>query len=134
MEKAKVDLMMFSIGAVSYGLMEVVWRGHTHWSMLGAGGICFLTFGKIREKFKHKNIVVQAAIGGITITTVELAFGLVFNMLLKKKVWDYSKMPYNFCGQICIPYTLLWMLISLFALPIAGKVKNRLEAICRGAF
>ena len=52
MKQRKIRFMLFSIGAVGYGLIEVMWRGYTHWSMLGAGGICFVFFGTISEKLK----------------------------------------------------------------------------------
>ena len=51
MQERKARFMLFSIGAVGYGLIEIIWRGYTHWSMLGAGGICFMFFGGISEKF-----------------------------------------------------------------------------------
>ena len=27
-------------------------------------------------------------------------------------VWDYSHVPMNFMGQICVPFTLLWFPLS----------------------
>ena len=34
-------LSVFSIGAAGYSLLEILWRGNTHWTMTLAGGICF---------------------------------------------------------------------------------------------
>ena len=48
--------------------------------------------------------------GAWTITQVELATGLLFNR--NYKVWDYRKLPMNFRGQICLPYSLLWIPVS----------------------
>ena len=43
----KTNFLLFSFGALGYGLIEILWRGHTHPSMLTAGGICFVYFDKI---------------------------------------------------------------------------------------
>lgn len=127
MAKNKIRLMLFSIGAVGYGLLEVIWRGYTHWSMLGAGGICFMFFAKIGEKMKHTSLFLKALIGSGFVTFIELLFGIIFNIILKKNVWDYSKQPLNFGGQICAFYSFLWVIISIFCIPFAGFVSKRLK-------
>ena len=38
-----VDL--FAMGGGTYGLIEVLWRGYTHWSMALLGGVLFLLIG-----------------------------------------------------------------------------------------
>lgn len=55
-------------------------------------------------------------IGGGIVTVLELPTGLVVNVWLHWGVWDYSNMPLNLWGQICLPYSLLWVLISLAAI------------------
>ncbi len=119
--------MLFSIGAVGYGLIEVLWRGYTHWSMLGAGGICFMFFGTVSEKFKKAGIFIKGIIGSTFITGIEFIFGVVFNIILKRNVWDYSKMPMNIIGQICMPYSCLWVLLSIVGIPFAGRISKRLQ-------
>lgn len=118
---------MFPIGALGYGLIEILWRGYTHFSMLLAGGICFVTFAKIGEKFKQKTLLARAVIGSAFVTAIELIFGIIFNIILKKNVWDYSKMPFNFKGQICLLYSLFWIVLGLVFIPFSLKVKVRLQ-------
>jgi len=127
MSKQKTNALLFSIGAVGYGLLEILWRGHTHWSMLGAGGICFVFFGNIGEKIKKSKIIVKAIIGSAFITSVEFIFGIIFNIILKKNVWNYSKMPLNIGGQICLLYSFFWALLSILCFPMAVKLKHSLE-------
>ena len=91
MQKGKIKFMLFSIGAVGYGLIEIIWRGYTHWSMLGAGGICFMFFGTISEKFKKAGLFVKSLIGSTFVTGIEFVFGVVFNIILKKNVWEDRK-------------------------------------------
>ena len=50
------------------------------------------------------------------ITAVEFLVGLVVNVWLKFNVWDYSKLPYNVMGQVCLLYTNLWFFLSLPAI------------------
>ena len=33
---------VFLTGAAGYSLLEVIWRGYTHWTMSVTGGICLL--------------------------------------------------------------------------------------------
>ena len=71
MQNGKIKFMLFSIGAVGYGLIEIIWRGYTHWSMLGAGGICFMFFGTLSEKFKKAGLFVKSLIGSSFVTGKE---------------------------------------------------------------
>ncbi len=123
----KTNFLLFSFGALGYGLIEILWRGHTHPSMLTAGGICFVFFGKIGEKFKNASLFLRAIIGSGFITFIELIFGIIFNIMLKKDVWDYSKLPLNFKGQICLLYSFFWGILSIAFIPLAAKMNNRLQ-------
>ena len=126
MKRKNASLILFSIGAAGYGLLEVLWRGYTHWSMLCAGGICFVFFSKISEFVNKANIILKAVIGSVFITSIEFAFGVIFNILLKKNVWDYSRMPLNICGQICLLYSFVWGLLSIIFIPFAEYLKKKL--------
>ena len=35
-------LLIYAAGGLLYGLIEILWRGWTHWSMVLCGGLCFL--------------------------------------------------------------------------------------------
>lgn len=127
MRKKSAWFMIFSIGAVGYGLLEILWRGYTHWSMLMAGGICFSFFAKLSEKLKNTGILLKAAVGSAFITSVEFIFGVIFNIILKKDVWDYSRLPFNIGGQICLLYSFLWGLVSSVCIPFAAFIKKRIK-------
>lgn len=128
MSKGKIKVVLFSVGAMGYGLLEVLWRGYTHWSMLTAGGICFMFFSTLGEKLKNTALIIKAIIGGVFITIIELIFGIIFNIILKKNVWDYSKMPLNIGGQICALYSTFWIVLSIVFIPLAGMVTKKLSA------
>lgn len=102
-------LLMLLFGAMGYGLLEVIWRGHTHWSMLLAGGICLLALDHMDRNCGGLSEGGRVWCAALLITAVELVFGVVFNIVLGADVWDYTSVPYNFCGQICLPYFLIWV-------------------------
>lgn len=109
-------LILFIIGGFIYILIEILWRGHSHWSMFIAGGVCFLLIGCINEYFTwDMSLILQGIFGSIFVTLIEFVFGLIFNVLLGMNIWDYSNMPLNLLGQICIPFMLLWVPLSIIA-------------------
>lgn len=94
-------------------MVEILYRGHTHPSMLVLGGVCFVCCGLINEFFTwDMPLVKQMLISSLVITTFELIAGLILNVGIGLNVWDYSAIPMNFMGQICLPFTLVWFLIS----------------------
>lgn len=128
MKDKNSKLIIFSIGAAGYGLLEILWRGYTHWSMVIAGGLCFSFFGVLGEKMRKASLILKGIAGGVFITAVEFLFGIIFNIILKKKVWDYSKMPFNIGGQICLFYSVLWVCISIICIPFAYFLKKKLNS------
>lgn len=127
MDELKEASAIFAIGAVGYSVIELLWRGHTHWSMSVAGGICFSLITAIEKKFPDIRYLYKCIMGSLGITAVELGFGVVFNMLLDKNVWDYSSIKYNLLGQVCLLYTVLWGFLTALALPISRKLISALQ-------
>lgn len=109
---------LFFVGGVIYYLIEIAWRGYSHWTMYLLGGFCFLCIGLINEFFTWKiKIWKQALYGTALITVLEFFSGCIINIWLGWNVWDYSNVPFNILGQICFPYIILW-----FPLTIVGIV------------
>lgn len=121
------NIIMFLIGAFGYGLIEILWRGRTHLSMLLAGGICFSFFAYLGQRLKKANLFIKALAGSGFVTFIELIFGIIFNIILKQNVWNYSSRPLNFKGQICLLYSLFWMVLSAIFIPLAQKINKRLQ-------
>lgn len=76
---------------------------------------------------KNMGLLIKGILGGGLITVIEFFFGLVFNIILKKNVWDYSRLPLNINGQICALYSLIWMLLSMIFVPFAGRLSEKLQ-------
>lgn len=103
-------------GGCVYFLIEMAWRGHSHWTMAVLGGVCFVLIGDINEFIPwNMPLVLQGAIGSGTVTLLELVSGIILNLWLGLGIWDYSNMPFNFLGQICLPFSLLWVALSVAA-------------------
>ena len=127
MKNFKKNIVFFTVGGIGYGIIELLWRRRTHWTMLIAGGICFTVFSFAAEKFKNRTTLFKCSFCAAAITIVELVFGVVFNILLNMKIWDYSRQPFNFLGQICPLYTVLWGFLSLLFLPLANILNKRIK-------
>ena len=52
----------------------------------------------------------------IGITLLEFVAGCIINLWCGLNVWDYSELPLNICGQICILFTGYWCLLSVIAI------------------
>ena len=99
----------FLLGGSAYVGLEQLWRGRSHYSMFAAGGTCFLLLGALGNR-ERIPLPVKALAGAAAITAVELVTGLLVNK--DHRIWDYRRMPANFKGQICLPYSLLWIPVS----------------------
>ena len=117
-------LGLFALGGSAYVGLELLWRGRSHVSMFAAGGLSFLLLGKIRE-MKLPGPVKPVAGAGI-ITAVELVTGLLVNRDFH--VWDYRRLPFNYRGQICLPFSLLWIPVSMLGMELYGLAEKTWES------
>jgi uncharacterized membrane protein len=74
------------------------------------GGLCFILIGLV-SKYERK-LLKQLAISCLIITVLELIFGLVLNVKLGLGVWDYSHFRFNYKGQICLTFSIIWFFLS----------------------
>lgn len=108
------EIILGVIGGLLYIVIELLWRGYSHWTMFILGGICFSLMGRINEVIPwNMPLWKQVLIGTMIVTCLEFVTGCIVNLWLGWNVWDYSNVPFNILGQICIPYMLLWIPISL---------------------
>lgn len=112
-ELFKNIILFFFFGGIYCGI-EILWRGYTNWTMTIVGGIAGVLIGLLNERYMNKmSILSQCLIGMILITILEGCVGYIINIKFGWNVWDYSLMPGQFFyGQCCIPYSILWFLLS----------------------
>lgn len=112
-------LILFIIGGIIYFLFETVLRGWSHWSMFLLGGLCFVLIGEYNEHVEWDTpLIKQGAIGACIVTALEFVVGIVVNVYLGWGIWDYSNVPLNFMGQICLPFSILWIFVSILAVVV----------------
>ena len=126
-DKIKEYFYIWLFGGITYGLIEILWRGHTHYSMVITGGICFLVIYRLSEL--ERNIVVKSIMGALAITAIELTVGVVVNIIFGLGVWDYSEVPLNLLGQICPIYTLLWFLLCIPGMHMCREIRKKLTGV-----
>ncbi|MCD7844523.1 MAG: putative ABC transporter permease [Oscillospiraceae bacterium] len=117
-------LTALTLGGTIYGLIEILWRGHTHWSMVLTGGVCF-AFMYLVSAQPGLGQPAQYALCALLVTTVEFVSGWIFNRLLGWNVWDYSSMRLNLYGQVCLRYSLYWLILSVPGCALARLIRGR---------
>lgn len=120
-----METVLFFIGGWIYTGMELIWRGRTHWSMFILGGLCFVLVGLINEHhYKwNQSLILQSIIGAVLITALEFLTGCIVNLWLKWNVWDYSNLPFNLLGQICLYFFLLWIPMSTLCIVLDDWIR-----------
>lgn len=104
--------MVFFIGAAVYPLIELAWRGRTHSAMALAGGLSAVLLHRISKT--DRPLWQLSLLGGLAITGIEYGIGMLWNR--RYQIWDYRRMPLNIHGQICLPFTLAWCVLSAAAI------------------
>lgn len=110
-----MEAILFLVGGGVYVLMEILWRGYTHWTMFLLGGACFVVMGLLNE-YKipwHWCLLRQSIVSACIITVFEFLTGCIVNLWLGWQVWDYSSLPFNLHGQVCLYFFLLWIPLSM---------------------
>ena len=122
MRKLHKHIILFLAGGSAYILIETIWRcimgrQQTHWTMFVLGGLAFVLIGCINEYLSWETPLWKQGLIGAAITTcLEFVFGCVLNLWLKLNVWDYSGLPLNLLGQICLPFSVAWYFLSIVAI------------------
>ena len=118
------EFALFLFGGVAYLLVELAFRGYTHWTMFFLGGFCFASIGWLNEKYPWEMpLVSQMVISSGIITSLELIFGILLNMIFKLHVWDYSMLPYNLFGQISLIFSVAWFFLALPAIIVDDLIR-----------
>lgn len=120
----KAAVLLFCFSGICYNLLELCWRGRTHWTMTLLGGVCFYAIGQIKKL--PLRFSFRCVFGAVFVTVAEFFCGIVCNLWLRWQIWDYSNMPLNVLGQICLPFSALWLLISALAMPLYDLLQRQM--------
>lgn len=118
------NFIIFLIFGVSYYLLEILWRGYSHWTMIIVGGLCGLLIGLINEITPKMNTVLQMLLGSIIVTILEFTAGCVLNIWLGLGIWSYTNLPFNILGQVSLLFSILWFLLSYIVIWLDDEIRK----------
>lgn len=121
MKKLSEYLFLWAVGGCIYYIFEIIFRGFSHWTMFVLGGFCFLFF-YIQGKMVHWQEALwrQTLRGVIFVTAMEFITGIIVNKWLNLGVWDYSGLPLQLFGQICLPFMIIFSGLSVVGIILSG--------------
>ena len=123
----KKNATIFLIFGSLYCLIEILFRGYTYPSMLVVGGLCGLLIGLINDYSPSMNLILQMLLGTIIVTIVEFITGYILNITLGLNIWDYSNLPYNVMGQICLRFSCCWFILSYFVIKLDDFLRLKIR-------
>lgn len=123
MKKIHKTLFLFIIGFMTYITIEVCWRGYSYPLMGLCGGIAFVLIDKINDEISWDiDILVQGLIGSFIITLMEFIIGTLSLHGVIQQMWNYSNLPFNYKGIICLPFSIIWFFLSIVAVVLADFI------------
>lgn len=74
--------ILFVFGGLAYFGLEVLFRGHSHWTMFVLGGFLFLILGELNEGLLEWDtpLIWQGVLGSAIVTGAELVTGMILNV------------------------------------------------------
>lgn len=127
MDKILKTITLWLWGGFLYYVIEMLWRGYSHPTMFVVGGLCFLLIGGINNVFPWTlGFVWQSLIGAVAVTAVEFVSGCILNLWLGLGIWNYSGLPLNLLGQICLLFSGLWVLLAAVAIWLDDWLRYKL--------
>lgn len=118
------EFVLLLIGGNLYYLIEILWRGYSHWSMFILGGLCFIYAG-LQNEYTEWNYPFWKQLLKVEFFVLigEFVTGCVVNILLRWNIWDYSTLPFNILGQVCLPYAVLWIPLCALAIVVDDYIR-----------
>ena len=121
--------IIFNISGIIYILIEIAYRGYSHWTMYLCAGLCGLVLANVNNNLLKfdTDFRIQVAVGALLCTLTEFLFGIAFNGDFT--IWDYRGLwgTIHWLGdQVNILFIGAWALISLFALPFLDWLQWKL--------
>lgn len=117
-------LTLFLTGGMIYYYMEIFTRGYSHYSMIICGGLAMICCGGLNQIFCSMSILSQMVLSALIITVLEFITGYIVNIIFDIGVWSYYYLPYNFMGQVCLIYSILWMFLSLLIIFVDDGIRH----------
>ena len=117
------NTILFLIGFCVYITIEVLYRGFSYPLMGLCAGIAIVILDKINDLISwNVDVLWQCLFGALLITLMELIIGKMFLAGYLPVMWDYSSVPLNYQGIVCVPFSVVWMALSFVAIIVADAI------------
>lgn len=122
--KINKSILLFLVGYCTYISIEVTYRNISYPIMGICGGLAILLLDKINDNISwNVDLCLQGLCGSTLITFFELIIGeIALHTSLLPVMWDYSNVPLNFDGVICLPFSIVWFFLSILAIFLADAI------------
>lgn len=122
--KINKSILLFLVGYCTYISIEVTYRNISYPIMGICGGLAILLLDKINDNISWNiDLCLQGLCGSTLITFFELIIGeIALHTSLLPVMWDYSNVPLNFDGVICLPFSIVWFFLSILAIFLADAI------------
>ena len=115
--------ILFIVGFCAYITIEVCFRGYSYPLMGCCGGLLLLIMDSLNNRISWDfDLLLSGCIGSCATTLIELVIGESLIALNLPPMWDYSNVPLNFDGVICVPFSLIWILLSIVGVFLADAI------------
>lgn len=114
-------LFFWITGGCLYYSFELMFRGFSHISMFVLGGVCFLFFFVQGKMVGWKDPLWRQVLRcTVFVTAAEFITGMIVNKWLQLHVWDYSRLPFQLFGQICLQFTVIFSGLCAAGIILSG--------------
>ena len=121
MKRLSEYLFLWALGGCIYYSFEMIFRGFSHWSMFILGGICFVFFFFFLKVLLWQDpLWLQLIRCMVFVTSMEFITGIIVNKWLHMQVWDYSRLPLQLFGQVCVPFLILFSGLCALGILMSG--------------
>ena len=122
--KTAKSLTLFYTGFCAFITIEVMFRGYSYPVSGVMGGFAVIMLDGINDEMSWDlDLALQALIGGALITLMEAGVGIIMLCVPGvPRMWDYSDIPFNIAGIICLPFSIAWVFLSVLAIFLADAI------------
>lgn len=129
-----LSMLLWTWGGTVYYLLEVAYKsltGHPErisWTMLALAILLCIPVERCGAELPWEYpLWLQALACAGLVTAVEFVAGLVLNVWLGLGIWDYSHLPFNFIGQICLQFFFVWWGLCFVFIPVFDWMRWAVE-------
>ena len=122
--KTAKSLTLYGAGFCAFITIEVLFRGYSYPVSGVMGGFAVIMLDGINDEMSWDlDLALQALIGGALITLMEAGVGIIMLCVPGvPRMWDYSDIPFNIAGIICLPFSIAWVFLSVLAIFLADAI------------